>query len=107
MIQSDGYSTLKREQWYAPYVNWAAAVGFVAGYKDGTFLPKRSVTRAEAATMIIRYAELTEGITAEKINEPAEFKDAIPNWAARSSPMRSRRDMSADIRMERSVPTGR
>ena len=77
------FSDVKADQWYAPYVNWAASVGFVAGYKEGTFLPKRPVTRAEAATMIIRYAELTEGITAEKINESVEFKDSIPNWAAR------------------------
>lgn len=76
------FSDVKADQWYAPYVNWAAYVGFVAGYKEGTFLPKRSVTRAEAATMIVQYAKLTEGIDLEKTSEAASFKDEIPKWAA-------------------------
>lgn len=76
------FSDVKESAWYAPYVNWAASVGFVAGYKEGTFLPNRPVTRAEAATMIVQYAKLTEGVSIEKTKEPAAFKDEIPKWAA-------------------------
>lgn len=75
------FSDVKADGWYAPFVNWAATVGFVAGYKEGSFLPNRPVTRAEAATMIIRYAELTDGIGIEKTKDPVEFKDEIPQWA--------------------------
>lgn len=75
------FSDIKSDQWYAPYVNWAASVGFVAGYKEGTFLPNRSVTRAEAATMIVQYAKRTDGVNIEKVNEPTAFSDEIPKWA--------------------------
>lgn len=76
------FSDVKESAWYAPYVNWAASVGFVAGYKEGTFLPNRPVTRAEAATMIVQYAKRTEGVSIEKVKEPVSFKDEIPKWAA-------------------------
>ncbi len=35
-------------------VNAMCAIGIIKGYGDGTMLPKNSVTRAEAATMLIR-----------------------------------------------------
>lgn len=76
------FSDVKESAWYAPYVNWAASVRFVAGYKEGTFLPNRPVTRAEAATMIVQYAKRTEGVSIEKTKDPVTFKDEIPKWAA-------------------------
>ena len=38
--------------WSAPYIQWAVQNGYVSGYTDGTFQPKRGVTRAEAAKIL-------------------------------------------------------
>jgi hypothetical protein len=40
-------------QWFAPYVCYAAAVGWVQGYPDGTFGPDRPVSFAEALKMLV------------------------------------------------------
>ncbi len=51
-VPSDG-------QWHVPYVNMAAALGFIKGYPDGTFQPEKTVTRAEFATMLARLLQVT------------------------------------------------
>lgn len=38
--------------WSAPYIQWALENNYVSGYTDGTFQPKRGVTRAEAAKIL-------------------------------------------------------
>ena len=70
-------------QWYAPYVNWAAERGFVSGYTDGKFGPNRSVTRAEAATMVVQFVKMTDDMELKKVKEAENFSDdsKIPNWA--------------------------
>ncbi len=50
-VPSDG-------QWYVPYVNIAATIGFIKGNPDGTFRPNALVTRAEFATMLVRFLGL-------------------------------------------------
>lgn len=40
--------------WAWGYVNAAVSKGIIHGYEDGTFRPKRDVTRAEAVAMLIR-----------------------------------------------------
>ena len=39
-------------------VNAMCAIGIIKGYGDGTMLPKCSVTRAEAATMLVRLEDV-------------------------------------------------
>ncbi len=41
------------DQWYAPYVCYATAQGWVQGYPDGTFGPERPVAFAEALKMLV------------------------------------------------------
>lgn len=41
------------DQWYAPYVCYASAQGWVQGYPDGTFGPERPVAFAEALKMLV------------------------------------------------------
>jgi hypothetical protein len=41
------------DEWYAPYVCYAFAQGWVQGYPDGTFGPERPVTFAEALKMLV------------------------------------------------------
>jgi hypothetical protein len=46
--------------WAKNAVNTAAAAGVVGGYQDGTFRAQNHVTRAEAASMILRLLERVE-----------------------------------------------
>ena len=77
------FSDVKSSDWFAPFVNWAAEKGISAGYNDGTFGPNRSVTRAEAATLIIKYAESEQIALPENNNQNTVFTDdsKIPGWA--------------------------
>lgn len=41
-------------EWYAPYVCYAKAQGWVMGYTDGYFRPERNVSNAEALKMLLK-----------------------------------------------------
>jgi len=43
--------------WYTDAVRWAASIGLVNGYPDGTFKPTGAITRQELATIIYRYEQ--------------------------------------------------
>ncbi|MDF2958643.1 MAG: repeat protein [Paenibacillus sp.] len=65
------------DQWFAPDVNRAAALGIIIGYTDGSFHPDETVNRYEIAVMLNRLLKLSEpGKTS--------FADEgnIPEWAA-------------------------
>ncbi|MEE0548387.1 MAG: S-layer homology domain-containing protein, partial [Peptococcaceae bacterium] len=42
--------------WYAQAVNWAASVGVVNGFDDGTFQPNAAITREQMAAILRNYA---------------------------------------------------
>ena len=42
--------------WYAEAVRWAVSEGIVIGYADGSFRPNGTLTRAQAMTMLYRFA---------------------------------------------------
>lgn len=42
-----------KDEWFAPYVCYAKAQGWISGYTDGTFKPAQTVNRAEAIKMAI------------------------------------------------------
>lgn len=44
--------------WALEKINWSAAAGITNGYADGSFMPKGSATRAEAAVMLLRLKNL-------------------------------------------------
>ena len=48
------FSDVDQTQWYAKYVNAAAAEGMVQGYADGNFHPKAQVSRAEMIKMTLQ-----------------------------------------------------
>jgi len=41
-----------KEQWYAPYICYAKAKGWVKGYTDGNFGPEKNINRVEALKII-------------------------------------------------------
>lgn len=50
------FSDVPANEWYAEEVEWAASIGVVAGYPDGTFGPQKHVSRQDFVTMLCRYA---------------------------------------------------
>ena len=60
----------------ANYIEQAAATGIVGGYADGTFKPNQSLTRAQAASMIVQALGL-------KTDEVAPFRD-MANYAEKT-----------------------
>ncbi|MBQ7474549.1 MAG: S-layer homology domain-containing protein, partial [Clostridia bacterium] len=44
------FSDTEPDTWYSPYVAWAADLGIVKGFPDGTFRPYEAITREQMAT---------------------------------------------------------
>lgn len=61
-----GSSSDPAASWYLDAVAWAAEVGVVNGYPDGTFAPSGAITRQEMATMLYRYAGIMKFDTSAK-----------------------------------------
>jgi len=69
--------------YYAPYVEWAAQNGIVAGVGNGQYAPDKIISREEMAVILANFAEFT-GIGLEEISASAEaFADEaqISPWA--------------------------
>ncbi|WP_336791069.1 choice-of-anchor I family protein [Paenibacillus sp. MMO-177] len=50
------FSDVRTTDYYANAVQWAADKGITSGVGDGKFNPKASITRAEMASMLVRFA---------------------------------------------------
>jgi len=61
---------------YEDAVNVLVELGVVAGYKDGSFRPENVVTRAEAATFIVKAMGLADYAVGK-----SEFSDMVGHWA--------------------------
>jgi hypothetical protein len=51
------FSDVPAGQWYTDGVEWAASVGLVLGYGDGTYGATDNVTREQLAVILYRYAQ--------------------------------------------------
>ena len=58
--------------WAQDYIDQAGSAGLVSGYPDGTFAPDRSITRAEAVTLVNR--------TLDRHSDPAHFLKDMLVW---------------------------
>ena len=70
-------------EYYAPYVKWGSNNGLIMGYTANSFEPNYNITRAQMATLIVRYANFS-GIALPAGNGSGQkFADdsAIPSWA--------------------------
>ena len=54
--EENNFSDVAADRWSNRYISTMANGKYVLGYEDGTFGPGKSITRAEFATMIVRYA---------------------------------------------------
>ena len=53
---SADYTDVKESDWFYPAVSEATANKLFSGYEDGSFKPSASITRAEAAKVLVTYA---------------------------------------------------
>src|SRR5665648_69736 len=58
-VKATTYTDVKSDSWYADAVAKAAAAGYIEGYPDGTMKPDNSISREEAATIIMKINKLT------------------------------------------------
>lgn len=54
------YPDVPADAWYAKAVEFVTERGLMTGYEDGTFRPNDHLTRAEAATILMRLIEKME-----------------------------------------------
>lgn len=75
---SISFTDVASGDWYYTEIAKGTKAGYVSGYTDGTFRPEQSVSRVEAASMLMK----VYGLTADA-ESAAAFKDAasIPDWA--------------------------
>ena len=71
--------------WYAQAVNWAASVGVVNGFDDGTFQPNAAITREQLAAILRNYAAY-KGFDVTASGSLAHYTDAasVSDWAKES-----------------------
>lgn len=55
-----------RDEWFAQYVCYAKAQGWVSGYLDGTFKPDRQISRVEGLKMLLESKNVTVAASVKK-----------------------------------------
>ena len=58
--QKATFTDVSADKWYSKAVSWAAEKGVVNGMGDGSFRPDNEITREQLATILFRFAKLTE-----------------------------------------------
>ncbi len=81
-VTASGFLDVKNDAWYADAVAWAKANGIVTGYDNFTFGPEDTLTRAQAATILMRYAAY-KGMDVNA-STALTFTDSanVPDWAS-------------------------
>ena len=76
------FSDVADGDWYAQAVNWAASVGVVNGFDDGTFQPNAAITREQMAAILRNYAEY-KGLDVTATGSLSTYTDAnsVSDWA--------------------------
>ncbi len=75
------------EDYYAPYISWAACCGIVNGVSEGLFAPNKPITREQMAKLVAFYVEqLGYGLLETENSVPEVFSDGeqISPWAVGS-----------------------
>lgn len=69
------FRDVKVEEYYAPYVEWAASYGIVSGTTATTFSPNQKITREQIAAILYRYAQKTKNDISFSASNYNEFSD--------------------------------
>lgn len=70
----ESFTDVSKNSYYAPYVEWAKVNNIVDGVGNNRFSPQRSITRAEIALVLTRYADYKK-IDLPKTEPVIDFKD--------------------------------
>lgn len=76
---SNGFSDVKKGDWYNNAVSTLVKAKVLSGYPDGSFRPNAPITRAEMAAIASRFDEATGAQVTEK-----NFTDIAGHWAEKS-----------------------
>ena len=80
--ESAGFTDVAADDWYAEAVNWAASVGVVNGFDDGTFQPNAAITREQLAAILMNYAQYKgQDVSARATLDTYNDATAISSWA--------------------------
>ncbi len=74
------FSDVDKNQYYAPYIEWARRNNIVGGVGDNKFEPDRVVNRQEMAVIIARYLEF-KGFTLDETEMNYSDYAEIDSWA--------------------------
>lgn len=66
---------VKPDDWFAPYVEWAAKYKIVSGTGDGKYSPYDTISREQMAAILYRYAKLTGAGEIQNGTEILKFPD--------------------------------
>jgi len=77
-----GFSDVNASDWYADSVAWARMSGITSGVTESLFAPHENITREQAATFIVRFANYIK-LNLEKKEVVGEFADInrVSEWA--------------------------
>lgn len=82
LFTETSFNDVTAEEWYAPYVEWAAKEGLVNGYGDGLFGASDEITIQQTAAILARYAEMNGGTVDYTIDSSAfQDIDDTEEWA--------------------------
>ena len=78
----DGFTDVQSKDWWYSAVVWASQNEVVSGYGDGTFQPKRNISRQEFAQMLFNYAKF-KGYDLTATGDLTKFPDGgdVAGWA--------------------------
>lgn len=72
----NNYSDVEADRWSVTSISSMTKGGYIKGYEDGTFRPANDITRAEFATLVLRFFADTNAITGGD-----KFIDIDSHWA--------------------------
>ncbi len=84
-VSGGDFTDVADGDWYAQAVNWAASVGVVNGFEDGTFQPNTAITREQMAAILRNYAAY-KGLDVSASGDLSAYTDAdsVSDWAKES-----------------------
>ena len=80
-VSGGSFSDVAADAWYASAVAWAKSTGVVLGYDESTFGPEDTLTRAQAAVILMRYAQYKGADTTARAALSFADASAVPDWA--------------------------
>lgn len=87
--QSQGFTDVPADAWYAEAVNWCRDNGIMSGTTNSTFTPDGTMSRGMLATVLYRVAgspEVTEAPAYLDVSQDSWYSDGIA-WAAQNGVM--------------------